>query len=192
MTGLLFERCWLLFSIFLVAWLILLHGHVQKKGKRWTQAMLISPVPFIVLLVINLVVVTDHEALRKRVDTLTAAIQAGDIDALGEHLDKNFRSGLLTKPLTTKAAELALSRVKIGRVGMANISIKPPRVVLESWSQILGKDSNEDYGMTQSAWELEFIKRDGVWYILKATPLKVNNQNVGNLADVIRMSNMVH
>jgi hypothetical protein len=63
----------------------------------------------------------------------------------------------------------------------------PPEIRFAVMTHLVARGGN-DYGWIKSEWSLEFIKRNDRWKLVNVTPLRINNIEMSQIRDVMRMS----
>ncbi len=194
MSNFLFGHFWLWLTVALVASVASFLMAVQRRTWFWLVAAKIVPIFFSLLLVVNICVVTDREAIREQLDNLIAACTAGDADAFGMLLDDDFSATGMTKKEFQNQARGAFARMNIVRVRLSDLEIKPPVpmavVKLASFSHVVAKGGT-DFGWIPSDWELTFRKRGKTWLLYDVRPLSLFRQPIQDIREIFSRSLLV-
>lgn len=186
MTSLLFEDFWFLLAGCVVVWVVFATGYFFRLTRGWRRGAVFSPVVFAVLLVINGLVVTDAEAIRNTIDRSIQACKNHDAEGLEPLIDEGFDTAGLSKGDLVKAAAGVFGRVQFKSIRMTGVQIDPPGARLAVWSDLAAAGQT---GLVKTEWRLEFVKGgDGRWRYTSATPVRINNQPLADLVELINLS----
>jgi hypothetical protein len=192
MNSFLFEHFWLWLFVGLAASGGCIYLSAQRRTTFWVVAAKIVPVLFTFLLIVNICVVTDREAIRAQLDQILSSCTAGDVARLGKLLDEDFSASGMTKQEFLAQAKEAFSRLTLGQISLSDVVMNPHRhsVRLASYTHLLARGGN-DFGWIRSDWELTFQKRDKTWLLHDVQPLSLYLQPIKDMRDIFNRSHQV-
>lgn len=186
MKTLLLEQFWWLSAGCVTLWLVFLSGYYVRHTIHYKRAMVFSLPVFIVLLTLNVVIVTDREAIRTTLDELITACRSGDAAALEHLIADEFSADGLDKHELLNAADSVFDHIRIDAVRLTQVLVDPPALQGASISHILSQ-AGTDFGWVQSDWQLEFTKTADRWLLTSIRPLSIQLQNVNGIREVLQL-----
>jgi hypothetical protein len=189
MNSFLFEYFWLWLFAGLAASGGCIFLSAQRRTTFWLVAAKIVPVIFTFLLIVNICVVTDQEAIQAQLDQILSACTAGDVARLGKLLDEDFSASGMTKQEFLEQAKGAFTRLTLGQISLSDVVMNPPRhsVRLASYTHLRSRGGN-DFGWIRSDWELTFLKRNKIWLLHDVQPLSLYLQPVKDMREIFNRS----
>ncbi len=193
MMAILLERFWLLLGLGVVLSVFSFMRAIDRRTKFWLIAAKVVPAVFLVLVVINLRVVTDREALKRQLDRLVTVCENGDTVALGALMDKDFSASGMDKDQLLAAVHDIFRRLKIEQVRFSDVQVNPPPPVIKvaSYAHIVSK-SGADFSWIRSDWELTFRKNGDTWMLFEVRPIGLMAQPVKDIREVLNASRGVN
>ncbi len=190
MQEILFEKFYLLTGICLFLSVTAIYFAYQRRTKFTRNLATAIPVISLILIVLNLMVVTDREQIRALLYKLTAACQNENISAISDIMDKNFQTDEYGKKQFLAATENAFKHVTLSSIRLWGIENNPPTVKFISIVHITDK-SGREYGTVRSDWELTFVKRKKSWKLTEARPISINLKPVSGIQAVLSAAQSV-
>ncbi len=190
LKSILLENFFLLLGICLVINTFIFYTTSAKATRIQSILRKITPILSIILLLTNLFVITDKEAIIKNTKTLAQACKAEDTKTISTLIDEKFSADSFDKQSLLTSAKEAFSHLNIKSLHIVGIEVQVPKIRFIVYSHIVS-DSGTDYGNIRSDWELTFIKRGSNWLLFSARPLSVNLHETKNLHKILNLARSV-
>jgi hypothetical protein len=153
-----------------------------RKGK------LLIGVAVAVLLVLGLFLIdfsieTDREQVERKVQEFASAVERGDIDTLGDHIDPAFKSG----DFLSRERLLSDARKYLQAGEKRRVSLGPPDLKFQSKDRVIaitdytahGIFAGQDIPPQMGKLELTYVKKDGQWRIESMELLTLQGERRG-------------
>lgn len=163
----LFENPLAIYIVLALAEVVLGWMWYTRRDRRLVRWLLVVPAVGLVVGLTAWLVVTDNEKIQRNLKDMSAAVVAGDIDALGTYLDATCYapvggSSIDRKELLDRGREV-ISRYQVRQIKLESIdtAISGPNA-----STLLGTRIYLSNFITDSiaiTWKMQWGKRDGQW-----------------------------
>jgi hypothetical protein len=181
LRSLFFESIVLLVCVEMVAVAVVLARYRSwpTPGRRLT--IWIALIGCILLIVLQQVVKTDRERIQAAVRAMATAIDDGDVPALGDQIDGDFRDRNTDRQAWLQEVRQWLQRWQVdeAKVGGFNIEVNDTQAVASFWAVCNGRSGNQS-DQVYSSWKLAFVRRDSGWKLLRVIGGKVNMMDYGD------------
>ncbi len=167
LTRVLFESLpWLLFFC-LVAFAVALAVHRSRYTRKSKRGLWITVAVCAGLVVLQYVVVTDHEALEQTVRIMARAVDQGDVGTIAEHIDADFRIGGDGREEFIQSVSRTLEVYQVDEPRLYGFETKVDGdtaiVTFGAYCNVRrGDDVQYDF---PTRWELSFVRRAGRWLL---------------------------
>ncbi|HOB73511.1 MAG TPA: nuclear transport factor 2 family protein [Phycisphaerae bacterium] len=167
LTRVLFESLpWLLFFCG-VAVVVAVAVHRTRGTRASRRGIWITLAVCAALVVLQKVVVTDHEALEQVVRTMARAVDQGDVGTIGEYIDTGFRLGNDGRDefLGSVSRTLEVYQVDEPRIFDVKTKVEGDEAVVTfgAFCDVRhGSDVQNDF---PTRWQLHFVRRGGRWLL---------------------------
>ena len=149
---------------------------IKARGQGvWLKLAFAVPVVALVVVVIELLIVTDREAVKSEIKSLADAVQQEDVDRILSHISRDYDDGGVSYE-TFKASVTAL----LGMLDLDSVTLffeeieamRDGRMMARFKALTMGKVSNVPYGSHPSRWQIYLRKTDGRWLVCQIIPLE--------------------
>lgn len=152
------------------AWLVLGAIWWERRSRKWAMTLLIPLVLGGAVALVEHLVVTDREQMVNAVHEIAADIERGKLDMAELYLDDQWTQGYwITKDAALLAGRLAIDKFGIHKVKIQKVTVEvagqTARMHLVTW---VAFKAAEGEGSEPLVWELEWIRRDAGWRIIKS------------------------
>ena len=168
---LLFERPATIYVALAAVEVVVLAVWARRRTARWGWAALAAPVLAVAVGLIAHYVQSDGEKIAAIVARAIAHVEAGEVDAAAECLDKGFtvpddQGRLIPRDLYVEMARRTLSRWPVEKIYLRRIEteVTGDSAVTELDTTIVGKSGE---GINKATWRLDWMRRPGGWRITR-------------------------
>lgn len=156
---------WLIL-IALIAELIVLWLHQRRGWTSWRPPFIV-PAVAVLLLVVQWLVVTDHEALRNLTRRLANAVDASDLNAFMQDIDADFRLGEMTRAALSERMHAILERTQIEQAGVGAFEITVNGDTAAVAFRARARFEAGEAGIREyvGRWRLDCVRRDAGWRV---------------------------
>ena len=172
---LLFERPATIYIVLGAVEVLVLAVWAWRRTARCGWAALAAPVLAVAVGLIAHYVQSDGEKIASIVDRAIAHIEAGEVDAAAECLDKGFtfpddRGRLIPKDQYVEMARGTLSRWPVEKIYLRRLEteVSGDSAVAELDTTIVGKSGE---GINKATWRLDWMRRPGGWRVTRIQAL---------------------
>ena len=149
---------------------------MKVKGQGvWLKLAFGVPVLALVLLVVELLIVTDREAVKADVRAMAEAVRVEDADAILSHICRDYDDGRFTyESLRTNVASL-LDMVELESVWLFYDEVRrlrDGRMVARFRAVTTGRASGVPYSSHPSRWQVYYQQCGGQWKVCQIEPLE--------------------
>jgi len=173
----------LLFFVLLIC-LILWRRRRTDGGRR---ALLVALSVSIILMILQGLITTDREHMRRIIDQLAHAVTQEDMAVISAHIDPAYALDGRDRDQVLSCIDASLRRADVDAPYLYNVTVTTDhdrgQASLTAISHVIL--DGDSLGQIVSAWQLEFVKRPDGWRVTGIDPVKVQGQKVGSLCDPI-------
>ncbi|MDM8007154.1 MAG: nuclear transport factor 2 family protein [Phycisphaerae bacterium] len=186
LTRILFEDLAILLMIEFLVLMSVLAVHRRRMTPRTRRAVYITLACCAAVIALNKLVSTDGERIVETVSAIAKAVDEGDVPAIAEDLDDEFRyrhwdkDGFVAE-LNSKLQRWRIDEVKVGRFETRVDGDVATTSFRASCDWRGGHDSQAGVA---SAWTLELVRRPGGWKLRRVVSAKVGPGYKIDLNDV--------
>jgi hypothetical protein len=185
---LLFENLVLLLIVEAAAMAVALAAARRSEGARGRYVLAGAMLACIGLLVLQHAVQTDRERIQATIEQIAAALDEGDVAAVGEHLDRDFRDRGLGRQEWLADLRLRLQRWHIDEasVGGFTVRIEGDRATAVFQGSCDWKHGNESQNGVMSTWKLGMVRREDGWKLDRVLSAKFGPGGILDYASILQ------
>lgn len=173
---LLFESLPMLLVLVAILLAAALAVHRRRASRASRRGLLITAAVCAGLIVMQALVVTDHEAIRATIQDLAKAVDAGDVAGIGDRLDEAFTFRSRSKSAFLDDVDRTLQRWRIDEVSVGGYRIEitgdQAEVNFRAHCDLRG-EQHEQSGLP-SFWKVRMVRRAADWKLLGIDSGKVS------------------
>lgn len=176
LRSLFFESIVLLLCVEVVAVAVVLARYRSWPIPGRRLAIWVALIGCVLLVVLQQVIETNRERIQAAVRTMATAIDDGDVLALGDYIDRDFRDRNTDRQAWLQDVRQWLQRWQIdeAKVGGFGIEVNDSQAVASFWAVCNGRSGNQSEQGVYSSWKLAFVHRVGGWKLQRIIGGKVN------------------
>jgi len=171
-----FEQPYALIPLLIVAAYVCLVVWLRRRTVRAKRALWIAAILLVLLPVVQRLVVTDRERIRAVSAAIAAAVDAGDVAALSEHVADDFRVRDIDRAALLELAKSAMDRHRPRDVKLSDVrvTVTGDRAEVTQTSTCF-VESDVYSGRVTVNWTAVFVRARGAWRLqfadIRPTPL---------------------
>ena len=173
---LLFESLPMLLVLVAIVLSAALAVHRRRASRASRRGLLIAVAVCAGLIVMQTLVVTDHEAIRATIRNLARAVDAGDVPAIAADVDEAFTFRGSQKPAFIDQVDRTLQRWRIDEVSLGGFRIDitgdEAEISFRAHCDLRG-ERQEQAGLP-SFWKVRMVRRGRDWKLLGIESGKVS------------------
>jgi len=149
---------------------------VRIRGQEvWLKVAFVVPVVAVVLVVGELLIVTDREAVKSDVRALAQAVRAENVDDVMGHIARTYDDGGVSFNTFKSNVTSLLGWIDLDTVAIFFEEVKPlrdGRLVARFRAITTGTVHAVPYGTHHSRWQMYYTQDDGQWKACRIVPLE--------------------
>jgi ketosteroid isomerase-like protein len=182
LTRLFAEDLWSLVGVFALAELGLVIALVRTGRRGLLVPVAILPIVAALLVVVEVMVVTDREQIDGLIDEMRAAVLAEDADGFVKHLAPQCRYGNIGPEHIRQTAATVFGMFDIERLKISNRKTQVSRLRREATAEFLavarGRQGELEFAPYPTRWILTFQQsREGQWRVVEIQQIAAFGQD---------------
>ena len=169
------ENPWpVLFVLALVELVLIITIKVRGQG-MWLKLAFAVPVVAAIVVLVELLIVTDREAVKSEVKSLADAVREENMDRILSHISRDYDDGGVTYETFKSNVTVLLGMLDLDSVTLFFEEIeamRDGRMMAKFKALTIGKVSSVPYGSHPSRWQIYLRQTDGRWLVCQIVPLE--------------------